>query len=290
MEETSKGCEKMRDKVSKDRWLLANEQERKGVGNAEDMKEWLRVRRYTWPNLISYLRGYVTFDGKSKILEIGGGPTSIFLAIGEGERYMVDPNWSTILQANPFMGDVVEYGGVTFISSAIEDVAIDKKFNLIFTINTLDHVADLEPTVNKINELLEPAGYLIVIVDCYADSAVRNIMSFFDIDLPHPHHFLTTDVLRLFSSYEFIKQDDRINELINGCSFRGQKKEIAIYRVDKLFARMWMILKSEGRERDIVFISKYMLCYGLSLLIAAVNRRESPIHPLKKDRLFIFRK
>ena len=280
----------MHDGVSKERWLTAQEQEKRGIESVEDVKEGIRIRRHTWGNLLDSLKGDVAFDSSRRILEIGGGATSIFLALREGEKYVVDPNAERLLKLHPFVREVEEYRDVNFISTPIEEVDFDKQFDMIFIINVLDHVGALKPVVDKIDELLAPSGILIAIVDCYADRAVRRIVSFFDVDLPHPHHFVADDIMRLFSNYKLKKQDNKVFGLINELPFKGKRAEIKIYRVDKFIDRMSQHLSNSGKKGDILFVSKYILCYSLALLIASLRRQEKPIHPLKKSRLFVFQK
>lgn len=281
---------KTRSEVSRSRWLIAQEQERKSQESTEDMKEWLHMRRLTWPRLLDSLKGDITFGNSKRILDIGSGPTSIFLALREGERYAVEPTWERLFQLHPFIKEVEEYKGVNFISCLIEEAVFDKQFDLIFMINVLDHVGELKPVVDKIDELLAPSGNLVVSVDCYADTTIKNIISFFDVDLPHLHHFVAEDIIRLFSSYKLIKQDNKIWQVFSKPPFRGQSGEIPIYRVDRFIARMGHHLRNSGRKGDIFFASKFLLCYSLAILLASLRRREKPIHPLKKARLFIFQK
>jgi SAM-dependent methyltransferase len=278
------------DKASKKRWLAAQEREKAGIESAEDVREWLRVRRQTWASLVEWLKGEISLDGSTEILDIGSGPTSIFLALREGKKYAVDPIYRHLFELHPFMKEVEEYRDVNFIASPIEEAVIDKQFDLIFTINVLDHVGELKPVIGRMDELLAPSGTLVIIVDCYADKVVRNMVSFFDVDVPHPHHFITEDIVRLFPSYKLKKQDNKIFGLINEPPFREQRGEIEIYRVDKFIVRMRQLLSDWGKKGDVFFAVKFFLCYSLALLIAWFRRREKPIHPLKKPRLFVFQK
>ena len=280
----------MQNKVSTNRWLEAQEREKKGIENPEDIREWLRVRRITWANLYKLLRDEVSFQDLNHVLEIGGGPTSIFLALKEGERYAVDPMYERLFDLHPFMRDVEEYQNVKFIGRSIEKADLAVKFDLIVSINMLDHIGDLPPVIQKMDELLLPSGMLIIVVDCYADKTVRNIIKFFDADVPHIHHFINKDIINLFLNYKLIKQDDRIYKLLDVPAFQGQKNEIPVYRFDKLFSRMKHDLKIWDKDRDTIFIVKFFLCYGLALTTATLRRREIPTHPLKKGRLFIFQK
>ena len=279
-----------RTEIPQKRWLAAHKIEEAALVRAEDITEFLRLRRHTWASLVDLLKGEIAFDSSKRILDIGCGPTSVFLALRGGEKYVVDPTLERLFQLHPFMREVEEYRDVNFVSRPIEETTFDKQFDLIFTINALDHVGALKPVIDKIDELLTACGILVIIVDCYADRAVRNIMSFFDVDLPHPHHFIVEDIARLFPTYQLKKQDNNILEIFQADPFRGKRKEIRIYRLDKFVALMWQVLKNLGKQRDILFTAKYILCYSLALLIAALRRKEKPIYPLKKARLFVFQK
>lgn len=276
--------------VSKARWLAAQEQEKRGVESAEEIKEWVRVRRQTWASLLDSLKEDLTFDNSTRILDIGGGPTSIFLALREGEKYAVDPNLESLFLFHPFVKDVEEYKDVNFISSPIEEVDFDKQFGLIFMINVIDHVGELKPVIDRIDELLAPYGLLVTVTDCYTDRVVRDTISFFDPDPPHPHHFVVEDIITLFSHYKLKKQDGQIFNIINEPPFRGQRSEIEIYQINRFFAKMRGMINGLGKQGDVLFLLKYVTCYGLALLLTLLRRQEKPIYPFKKARLLVFQK
>ena len=278
------------DSVSRERWLAAQEQEKSGVASAEDLREWLRVRRQTWVSLVKRLKDDLSIDDTTAILDIGSGPTSVFLGFRVGRKYAVDPIYRYLFELHPFMKKVPEYRDVKFMASSLEEVDLAMQFNVIFMVNVLDHVGDMKPIVQKTGELLADGGTLVVLVDCYADRLVRNLVALFDGDVPHPHHLLAEDVVRLFSEYKLMEHDSRIFELVNEPPFKGQRTDIEIYRLDKLLARMSLHVDGWGKRGDFLFVAKFVLCYSLALLAALIRRREKPLHPLKKLRLFIFRK
>ena len=274
--------------ASRARWLAAQELELKALERA-NVRELIHLRRHTWTRLLDSLKGEITFDNSKRILEVGGGPTSIFLAIKEGEKYVVDPLCEQLFHLHPFVREVAEYKDVNFVARPIGEATFDKQFDLIFMINVLDHVDELKSVANKIDELLAPSGKLIVAVSCYTDPAVRDVVNFFDADLPHPHHFVAEDITKLFSNYKLIKQDNEIWEIFAKPTPGGKAaKGMPPYRVDKFIARMWRHLREE--KGDSLFAFRYIMCYSLALLIAVLRRRESPIYPIKKDRLFVFQK
>lgn len=278
-----------RYKVSEKRWRIAQALEQQAYSNSEGIAECIDLRRRTWPMLLQVLKGEVDIGKSKRILDIGGGPTSIFLAVRGGERYALDPAHERFLTSYPPFRDIKEYKGVTFVSTPIEEAVFDNQFDLIFSINALDHMRDVQMAADKINELLTPGGILVVAVGCYADSVVRNIIKFFDIDLPHPHHLIASDITDLFPGYRMLKRNDTVWDIYDTAPTKGGNSSIPIYRIDKLISLMLYHLREESKG-NIYFALRYVACYSLALLIAGVRQKEKPIYPLKRMRLFVFQK
>jgi SAM-dependent methyltransferase len=278
------------NRVSKKRWLAAQEQEKRVIERAEDIKTRISERRRTWANLLELLKDDVTFDNSKRILDVGCGATTIFLALRQGTKYAVDPTLEHLFRSHPFVREVEEYRDVNFISGSIEEVNLDNQFDVIFMINVLDHVAELKPVIDKVHELLAPSGILILPVDCYADRVVRSIQRFFDADLPHPHHFVAEDVIALFPSYELVKYDRRAFEIFPDCVSSVQGGDIPIYRVDRFIAQKIQELDELGRKGDLLFAIKRFFSSSLCYFVTLLRRKERPLAGLKKRRLFIFQK
>ena len=272
------------------RWLEAQRLE-DSPDSPEDMREWVEVRRDTWTRLMDYLTREGLINSPKRTMDIGGKGTTIFLALRDGERYAVDPVYRDLFQVHPFLRELKEYQGVNFLAAAVEDTTIDQPFDTIFCINALDHVAEVDAIIAKMEELLAPSGTLVLVVDCYADRAVRNLIRWFDVDLPHPHHFLAEDILSLFSRFQLRKQDPLCFRLfLTGRLFRGTRADIPVYRLDSLLERAGLLIRTSGRGWHLPFVARFSLAYSLGLLLASLRRKESPIHPLKKPRLFVYQK
>ena len=275
--------------TSNERWLVALEVEKTWNRKREDIEARISERRQTWTKLLDSLNGEITFDSSMRILDIGAETTSIFLALRDGEKYAVDPLFAYLFDLHPFLKEIEEYKDVTFINSPVETMPPDSSFDIIFSLAAFDHIGKLGHLVDKIDELLTPSGYLVIMVDCHADPIVRNIMNFFDVELYHPHHFITEDIIRLLPSYK-LKNQKQIFEIYDDCPSTGQRTQLEIYRVDKLIARMWQLLGDWGKRGDILFALKFVLCYGLAFSVSLLRRKDRPIHPLKKPNLFVFQK
>lgn len=278
----------MTSKLSR-RWTKAQSLEKASVGTDEDVRIWIDSRRKTWADLAGIVVKYIDLNENSRILDVGCGPTSIFLGIRTGRKFAVDPDIGNILREHPFLKNLPEYADVKFVSSPIEYFTREK-FNAIFMINMLDHVDRLSAVRTKLDNLLEPGGWIVVVVDCYDETRVKRIMEVFDVDLPHPHHFGVSDVSHLFWPYDELANIS-VEALFDRYTFRGEKRSIDIWRIDKLLSRMILhTIYEGGRPQGVVFTLKYFTCYSLALLVALFGARKWPIHPLKKPRLLIFKK
>ena len=256
----------------------------------EDIREWLQVRKETWTHLLGYLTRESLLKKPRRILDIGGKSTTIFLALADGQKYAVDPAYKYLFNRLPFLRELEEYRDVNFSALPVEGFNLEP-FDLIFCINMLDHVENVEAVASKIEQLLTPGGRLVLIVDCYADRVVLDVVRWFDVDLPHPHHFLAEDIVRLFRRLRLCKHDASIFRLFfTGRVFRGERPSISPYQLGRLLGRFGSLLDRYGRKHDFHFAVKFGVCYGLVLLLACLRGRERPVHPLKKPRLFVFEK
>jgi SAM-dependent methyltransferase len=274
--------------ITKDRWLKAQEQERRGVERSDEINQSLKLRRDTWARLLNRLKEVIYINESTRILEIGSGPTSIFLSLRCGIRYALDPNFDHMFKVNPFLRNIDEYKDVIFISKTAEDFTLDQpRFDLIFSINMLDHVGDLECVVKNIRDLIAPFGILILVVDCYADERVKSFVQFIDPDPAHPHHFIYSDIINIFHDYKLIKIDSSIWNIFFVDSNKNEV-EIQFFQFSKFIMRLKNILLYLGKSRDLLFIIKYVGCFGIALIIAIFRRKQNPVYPLKKACLFVF--
>ncbi len=274
---------------SRTRWLEAQNLEAV-TESADDIREWVRVRTDTWARLVHYLDQRSLVKKRRRILDVGGKATTIFLALPGSHRYAVDPVYGHLFEQHPFLGDLEQYRGVTFVALPVEEL-VEEPFDLIFCINALDHVSEVDVVASRLKQLLAPGGVFVLIVDCYADKAVRDLVRWFDVDVPHPHHFVVEDIPRIFRGLRLRGQDNLIFKLFfSGTLFRNEQPEIGVYQFGRLLERLGSLLSRYGRPGDLWFAAKFSACYVGALLLGLFRRKERPIHPLKKPRLFVFEK
>ena len=279
----------MDKEISKRRWLNALEQEKRWNRKRQDIEKRIINRRFVWAQLLALLKDTVTFDNSKRILDIGSEATSIFLALRQGKKYAVDPIFEYLFDLHPFLKEIEEYKDVNFISSPFEDMETDETFDIVFSIATINHINSLKPFIDKIDKLLLPSGMLILIVECYSNSTVKNIMNFFDVNAYHPHHFIDEDIIKLFSHYE-LKKRAKSNDIYDNAPPEREEPRIKMHRIDRIIATYWRLLGEWGRRWDILFVLKFSLCYALAAAIALLGRRGRSIYPFTIPELFVLQK
>ena len=76
-----------------------------------------------------------------------------------------------------------------FETSTLESFRTDRTFQTVFCINAINHVADLEVSMNRLVELVEPGGQLAFSIDAHNWSLFKYVLRWIPGDILHPHQY-----------------------------------------------------------------------------------------------------
>jgi len=175
-------------KISKKRHQIALKKEIKFWQNPDILKaQAFRTERYAL-----YLKKSIELYGKesvSQVLEVGCGPPCCAQVILEGVKTYLDPLLDEYEKIFP---DHIPFG--KYISKNIEDAILKNNFfDIIISLNALDHVQDPWSALDIINNALKPGG--IFIFSIYTRGTIfaflRNIQEYFSLstDSAHPYSY-----------------------------------------------------------------------------------------------------
>jgi len=164
--------------ISKSRWMASQKAEVNYWHGSQVLQNELdRIEKRFAPILARAAEG---LDEDAKILDIGCGPTCSARFIEQGNKTYVDPLLDEFRRAYP--------AGLPkgkFITCQAEDIRLpDGDYDLILSLNALDHMLNPELVLNEIERLLKPGGVFVLGIHVYRGIAAR-FRYYIEKFLPH---------------------------------------------------------------------------------------------------------
>lgn len=173
------------------RWKIAQTAELiwwKRYLNKKSPSEYLHWKSKYWINLLEKI-GLQEIDLLSnQIVDLGCGPAGIFMVFKNAKLTAVDPLLDKY-DSNLSHFKKSMYPNVDFCPISIENFNPDKKFDYVFCLNAINHVADLKVSFDKMVDCLSPKGILVVSIDAHNSSLLKQVFRLFPGDILHPHQY-----------------------------------------------------------------------------------------------------
>lgn len=172
----------------------------------KDRDHLLDVNLRYWNSFLGKLTPYISYTNDTRILDIGCGCCGVLMAMEKGQRVGVDPLMDQYLEHFEHL----HHGDIKWVTGSGEGFEANEPFDIIFTINALDHTYD-PPAVGKtIDRVLRPGGHLIIGLNCHNTDFFYAYYNRYStrLDRHHPHHFRPADVLGLFPDYRILDVED----------------------------------------------------------------------------------
>jgi 2-polyprenyl-6-hydroxyphenyl methylase/3-demethylubiquinone-9 3-methyltransferase len=169
------------------RWEIAQFFERKWWKNylrKKNPDEYLYKKKKYWNNFISEISHLLSLTNDHQYLDLGCGPAGIFMVL-PGNTIAVDPLMENYRLLSHFKAE--EYKNVSFISATAEDVNINTEFDVIFCLNVINHVKDMQQCLNQIHRLCKNDGKTVISVDAHNYKFFRIVFKYLHLDILHPY-------------------------------------------------------------------------------------------------------
>lgn len=171
------------------RWKIAQAAEIRWWQNYLKKKpktDYLVWKKEYWETLLSKLN--LNFSEGEKVLDAGCGPAGIFMIL---EKYQTDA-------MDPLLEDYEnklehfsksQYPNIKFFSEPLETFSPKEKYDKVFCLNAINHVAELDLSFDKLVDFTKKGGTLIVSIDAHNYSFFKKIFRLLPGDILHPHQF-----------------------------------------------------------------------------------------------------
>lgn len=148
--------------------------------------DYLFWKKKYWEKILGKLN--LNFSEGEKILDAGCGPTGIFMILEKYKTDALDPLVEDYENKTAHFSKK-DYPNVQFFSEPLEGFSPKEKYDKVFCLNAINHVADLSLCFDKIVDFAKDGGTLVVSIDAHNHTFLKKIFQLLPGDILHPHQF-----------------------------------------------------------------------------------------------------
>jgi SAM-dependent methyltransferase len=167
----------------------------------KDKQTYLAWKRNYWNNILGEIGPYVNLTSSSTIIDLGCGPAGIFIALRDYEITAVDPLIDAY-EKQTFFFKKSDYQHATFVKNTIEDFKAqspDTKYDLVFCMNAINHVRNIETAFQNLRGLCSNEGAVIVSIDAHRFAFFKILFRLVPGDILHPHQYDLAEYKKLLA-------------------------------------------------------------------------------------------
>lgn len=178
----------------------------------QSKEEYLGWKTEYWNRFISDYHPEASQKHNLNILDAGCGPAGIFSVLDKHRVMAIDPLMNKYREE---IGQFKEsdYPWTQFACSDMESFSHSETFDIIFSINAINHVHNLEGALQNLKSLLSPSGTLVLTTDCHNTKLLKPLFRAIPGDALHPHQHNRADYEELIKQVGFnIVKAERIKK------------------------------------------------------------------------------
>lgn len=149
-------------------------------------EEYISWKKSYWKSFLEKL-GIEVFAG-AKVLDAGSGPAGIFTILNDQKVVALDPLMDQY-KAKIDHFDPEEYPSVQFVNGPLEKYTSTSDFDFIFCLNVINHVDNLDGSLDRLVDTLGTEGTFILSIDAHNFSFFKHLFRLLPGDILHPHQY-----------------------------------------------------------------------------------------------------
>ena len=123
-----------------------------------------------------------------RVLDAGCGPAGIFTIFTEQTTDAVDPLLDQYeRELSHFSKE--DWPNVHFHCCALEDFHTEQQYPYVFCLNAINHVADLNKSLDQLAAFTAPGGTLAMSIDAHNHQVIKHLFRLQPSDILHPHQY-----------------------------------------------------------------------------------------------------
>lgn len=173
------------------KWNIAQKAERtwwQQYLKGKDVAAYHTWKRAYWQGILDRIAGTAAIQPGMDILDAGCGPAGIFMQFADCRVDAVDPLLDAYATDLPhFKQEMYPY--VTFHSVPLEQYHTDRTYDIVFCMNAINHVSDIQQSYDLLVRMVKPGGKLVVSIDAHNHGFFKHLFRMIPGDILHPHQY-----------------------------------------------------------------------------------------------------
>jgi 2-polyprenyl-3-methyl-5-hydroxy-6-metoxy-1,4-benzoquinol methylase len=173
------------------RWNAAQFAERKWWQNYlkdKNVDEYLAWKKKYWQGLLDLCLKHFKIKPEDTVLDAGCGPAGMFMLFPFHQTVAFDPLLNTYESDLPHFKKSM-YPMVRFLQTGLEEFNLHERFDIIFCMNAINHVHDIQLSYDRLMAHATPGGYVIITIDAHNHSFFKHLFRLVPGDILHPHQY-----------------------------------------------------------------------------------------------------
>lgn len=163
----------------------------------KDKVQYYDWKRQYWNKLLDQIADVLPLASAKHIADLGCGPAGIFTIFPDKEMVAVDPLLDEYASKLSFF-DQKDFPYTTFVNQSLEEFDVLKaplgglgveKFDIVFCMNAINHVADINKAYDRLVEAASEAGSIVVSIDAHNHPFFKHLFRLIPGDILHPHQY-----------------------------------------------------------------------------------------------------
>lgn len=168
----------------------------------KDKETYYQWKRNYWYSMLVELAPFLPELKNSVIADIGCGPAGIFTVLEANHVDAVDPLLNSYKE-NISIFSPSDYEWVTFVNQDLENWSPDKKYDVIFCLNAINHVENIYVAYRNLYAALKPGGILVISTDAHRWNMLKWVFNLLPGDVLHPQQYNLDDYRLMLNRVHF---------------------------------------------------------------------------------------
>lgn len=156
--------------------------------------DYLRDKRAYWWRVIEAAE--IALPVNAEVLDAGCGPAGIFTILAKQRVDAVDPLLEQYTGQLPHFNPA-DYPNVRFINGPLEEFQPARRYDVVFCLNAINHVADIGLALDRLVNCLKKGGMLWLSIDAHRHEKLEWLFRRVPADILHPHQYTLAGYERL---------------------------------------------------------------------------------------------